>query len=49
MIAIIPQPGSNQIEIVDEIYRRLDYIRKDLPDDVKVNVNLTIQNIFVLR
>ncbi len=38
-IAIIPQPGSNHIDIVDEVYRRLDYIRKDLPDDVKVNVN----------
>jgi multidrug efflux pump len=38
-IAIIPQPGSNHIDIVDETYRRLDYIRKDLPDDVKVNVN----------
>ena len=39
MIAVIPQPGSNHIEIVDEIYRRLTYIRKDLPEDVKVNVN----------
>ena len=39
MIAIIPQPGSNHIEIVDEVYRRLEYIRKDLPEDVKVNVN----------
>jgi len=39
MIAIIPQPGSNHIDIVDETYRRLEYIRKDLPDDVKVNVN----------
>jgi multidrug efflux pump len=39
MVAIVPQPGSNQIDIVDEIYKRLDYIRKDLPDDVKVNVN----------
>ncbi len=38
-IAVVPQPGSNHIEIVDEIYRRLDYIRKDLPDDVKVAVN----------
>ncbi len=38
-LAIIPQPGSNHIEIVDEIYRRLTYIRKDLPDDVKVDVN----------
>lgn len=38
-IAMIPQPGSNHIDIVDEVYRRLAYISKDLPDDVKVNVN----------
>lgn len=38
-IAVIPQPGSNHIEIVDEIYRRLNYIRKDLPEDVKVDIN----------
>ena len=36
--AIIPQPGSNQIDIVDEVYRRLDYIKKDLPEDVKVKI-----------
>src|SRR5450759_1948033 len=35
---IIPQPGSNQIDIVDEVYRRLDYIKKDLPEDVKVKI-----------
>ena len=35
---IIPQPGSNQIDIVDEVYRRLDYIKKDLPDDIKVKI-----------
>ncbi len=38
-LAVVPQPGSNHIEIVDEIYRRLEYIRKDLPDDVRVSVN----------
>jgi multidrug efflux pump len=38
-IAVVPQPGSNHIEIVDEIFRRLAYIQKDLPEDVKVNVN----------
>lgn len=36
--AIVPQPGSNQIDIVDEVYRRLEYIKKDLPDDVKVKI-----------
>lgn len=39
MVVIIPQPGSNHIDIVDEVYRRLSYINKDLPEDVKVNVN----------
>jgi len=38
-IAMIPQPGSNHIDIVDEVYRRLEYIKKDLPEDVSVNVN----------
>jgi multidrug efflux pump len=32
--AIIPQPGSNHIEIADEVYRRLAMMKKDLPDDV---------------
>ncbi len=39
MVVIIPQPGSNHIDIVDEVYSRLDYIAKDLPEDVRVNVN----------
>ena len=36
--AIIPQPGSNHIDIVDEVYSRLEYIRKDLPEDVTVAI-----------
>jgi len=36
--AIVPQPGANHIEIVDEIYRRLASIQRDLPDDVKYEV-----------
>ena len=39
MVVAIPQPGSNHIDIVDEVYNRLEYIKKDLPDDVMVNVN----------
>ena len=38
MVAIIPQPGSNQIDIVDEVYRRLDYIKKDVAEDIKAKV-----------
>ncbi|MDA3879294.1 MAG: efflux RND transporter permease subunit [Prolixibacteraceae bacterium] len=36
--AVIPQPGANHIEIVDEIYERLEFIKKDLPDDVSYDV-----------
>ena len=35
---IIPQPGANQIEIADEVRVRLEQMRKDLPDDVIVEV-----------
>lgn len=33
---IIPQPGSNHIDIADEFYRRLELIKKDLPEDISV-------------
>ena len=35
---VIPQPGANHIEIADEVYRRIDHIKKDLPDDVDVGI-----------
>jgi multidrug efflux pump len=35
---ITPQPGANHIDIVDAVYERLEFIKKDLPDDVKVEV-----------
>ena len=35
---LIPQPGANHIDIVDEVYRRLEFIEKDLPDDVMVDI-----------
>ncbi len=35
---IVPQPGANHIEIADELYNRLEFIKKDLPDDVEYDV-----------
>ncbi len=35
-LAITPQPGSDQIAIVDEVERRLAQLRPDLPPDVRV-------------
>ena len=37
-VAITPQPGSNNIAIVDEVYKRIDQIKKDLPDDIKLSI-----------
>lgn len=37
-VVLVPLPGSNNIEIVDEFYRRLEYIKKDLPADVGLEI-----------
>lgn len=37
-IALQPQPGSNYIEIVDEAFRRLEIMKKDLPPDIVLDV-----------
>jgi multidrug efflux pump len=37
-MGVVAQPGSNQIEIVDEIYRRLETIKKDMPADIILEV-----------
>jgi multidrug efflux pump subunit AcrB len=39
-IAMQPQPGSNYIEIVDEAFRRLEIMKKDLPPDIQLDVAL---------
>lgn len=35
---IIPQPGANQIEIANEAELRIEQMRKDLPEDVKLDI-----------
>jgi multidrug efflux pump len=37
-VVIIPQPGANHIEIVDDVYQRLDFIQRDLPEDIGIEV-----------
>ncbi|MFV0390775.1 MAG: efflux RND transporter permease subunit [Paludibacteraceae bacterium] len=36
---VIPQPGANQIQIADEVRLRVEQMRKDLPEDVSVDVS----------
>ena len=35
---IVPQPGANQIEIADEVYRRLEEMQKDIPEDIETSI-----------
>tara|TARA_R110001592_G_scaffold9049_5_gene48611 strand:- start:76875 stop:79886 length:3012 start_codon:yes stop_codon:yes gene_type:complete len=37
-VALVPLPGSNSIEIIDEFYRRLEFIKKDLPEDIELGI-----------
>jgi multidrug efflux pump len=39
-LAIVPQPGSNYVEISDEFYKRLEDIKKEVPEDIKINIAL---------
>ena len=37
-LAAIAQPGSNQVAIADEMYKRIDQLRKELPADITIEV-----------
>jgi len=37
-LGIVAQPGSNQVAIADEIYKRLEIIKKDLPPDIILEI-----------
>jgi len=37
-VAVVPQPGSNHISISNEVYRRVEQIKKELPPDLEVGV-----------
>ncbi len=39
-VALKPQPGSNYIEIVDAAFERLEKIKKDMPEDIRLGVAL---------
>ncbi len=37
-VAIVAQPGSNQVAIADELYKRIQVIKKDLPQDIILEI-----------
>lgn len=37
-VALVPQPGSNYLDIAKEFYKRFDLIKRDLSSDYKLNI-----------
>ncbi len=37
-LALVPQPGANYIDIADEFYVRYEQIKKDIPNDIRVDI-----------
>lgn len=35
---VVAQPGANQVAIADKVYERLDLLRKELPNDISLEV-----------
>lgn len=47
-LGIIPLPGANYVSIADEFYKRLDQIKSEMPEDIKLDVS-TDQTKFIKR
>ncbi len=39
-LAVIPQPGTNYLEIAKQFYKQYDIFKKELPKDIQINVAL---------
>lgn len=37
-VVLVPQPGSNNIEIAEEFYKRLEILKKDVPADIELGI-----------
>ncbi|MFN3968297.1 efflux RND transporter permease subunit [Flavobacterium sp.] len=37
-LAVIPQPGTNYLDIAEQFYKQYEAFQKDLPKDIKINV-----------
>lgn len=47
-MAIVPQPGANYLDISNEFYRRYAQLKKELPEDFKLDIALD-NTIFIKR
>src|SRR6478736_1300080 len=47
-LAMVPLPGANYVAIADEFYKRYDVLKKEVPEDIKLNIALD-QTVFIKR
>ncbi|MEK6781776.1 MAG: efflux RND transporter permease subunit [Bacteroidota bacterium] len=47
-LAMIPLPGANYVAISDEFYKRYDALKKEVPEDIQLNIALD-QTVFIKR
>jgi multidrug efflux pump len=45
-MAVIPQPGTNYVAIADEFYKRFEQLKKEIPEDIKIQMSLD-QTVFI--
>ncbi len=39
-LAVVPQPGANYLDISEEFYKRFEQLKKEVPDDIQLNIAL---------
>ncbi len=39
VVVLVPQPGANNISIADEAIKRLELIKKELPEDIRISIS----------
>jgi multidrug efflux pump len=37
-LGVVAQPGSNQVAIADQLYKRIELLKKDLPEDIVLEI-----------
>ncbi|EMR01595.1 Efflux pump membrane transporter BepE [Cesiribacter andamanensis AMV16] len=37
-VVLVPQPGTNNIEIAEEFYKRLETLKRDVPEDIELGI-----------
>jgi multidrug efflux pump len=45
LVSIQPQPNANEIAISNEIYKRLDGLRAEVPKDITIDIAMIIQSL----